>query len=102
MEPPRLQSLTSRTTVDVLHWIIRKCALRKNALASHVILLGRSIAHVTGRPALSAGHVVLLRPVLIISYCYFYFAASVLLMLARLSRATSCSQECFRELSLLR
>ena len=54
------------SAVNVLHWIIPKGTLWKNTLASDVILLGGSIPHVTCRPALSARHAVLLRPVLMI------------------------------------
>src|SRR5438270_615043 len=78
---PLLQSLPSPTAVNVPRWIIRKDSLRKGTLTPDMILIGAGISHVTGRPALSAGHVVLLRPVLMISYCYFYFAVGVLLML---------------------
>src|SRR5438128_688450 len=62
MEPPWLQNLTRRTAINVLSWIILKGAFRENTLASDMILLRGSIPHVTGRSALSARHIVFLRP----------------------------------------
>src|SRR5438045_3690578 len=81
MQTPWLQRLTRRPAVNVLHWIIPKRTLRENTLASDVILLCGSIPDVTCRPALSARHVVLLRPVLVISHRHFHMASCVLLML---------------------
>src|SRR5205814_9718161 len=81
MQTPWLQRLTRDSAVNVLHWIIPKGTLWKNTLASDVILLGGSIPHVTCRPALSPRHVVLRRPVLVISHRHFHMASCVLLML---------------------
>src|SRR6266404_2037827 len=80
MHSARLEDLTSRTAVDVSHWIVSKGFIAKDALVAPIMGFAGYISHVRGDTARLTSHVVLTRAILVIGDHGLHLAARVFLV----------------------
>src|SRR5947209_10366812 len=81
IDPVWFKYLTGRTAIDVLHWIVNKGFLAKDALRAPGASGASGISHMRGDPALLTGHIVFIRAILVIGHHGLHLAVRVFLVL---------------------